>query len=234
VKVRASLEPATDDKGPHDAPVRRARVVVQNLSGTPLAGVEVHFGVPGSDAIELVDYAARAGEIDARSEAVVELAMEVGPKAPDVLPLEVMVEDSRFGALADWPLPLPEDGSLVVLQPPTIAVRPRKALRETVPSAEPAGPLTLPLLVRDDRAIDHVLVWVNGEKVAWAPGSGSLQDLLPTITLLPGDNRIVVTVKDDQGITARRSFSIRGEVMQAATAAADVIGADPASADERE
>jgi carboxyl-terminal processing protease len=232
VRVRASLLPATDDRGPHDAPVRRANLVVQNLSGTPLTGVEVHFGFPGSEAIELIDYAARAGEIGARSEATVDLAMEVGPKAPDLLPLELLVEDGRFGALADWSLPLPADGSLVVLQPPTIEIRTRQTSREVLPTSEQAGPLELPLLIRDDRAIDHVLVWVNGEKVAWAPGEGSLQDLKPTITLLPGDNRIVVTARDDQGLTGRRSFSIRGVVMQAAVASPeDVSGADPASAD---
>jgi len=119
----------------------------------------------------------------------------------------------------------------VVLQPPTIEVRTRQTSREVVPTSEPAGPLLLPLLIRDDRAIDHVLVWVNGEKVAWAPGAGSLQDLQPTITLLPGDNRIVVTAHDDQGLTGRRSFSIRGVVMQAAVASPEVVGADPALAE---
>jgi len=222
VMVHARLEAVTDERGPNDAPVRRVEVTVRNLSETPLTDVNVHFGFPGHEAIELVDYAARAGEIAGRSETVVRLGLEVGANAPELLPLEVLVEDERFGALADWPMELPADGSLVVLQPPTVEVRAASS-RESLAASAPAGPWTLPLLVRDDRSIDHVLVWVNGEKVLWEPGAGSLAELRPSITLLPGDNRIVVAALDDQGIRWRRSFGIRGEVMQ--SAAVDTVDA---------
>jgi carboxyl-terminal processing protease len=222
VKVHAKLAPATEERGPHDEPIRRVEVTVRNLSETPLTDVNVHFGFPGHEAIELVDHAARAGEIAGRSEAVVHLGLEVGAKAPEQLPLELLVEDERFGALADWPMDLPADGSLVVLQSPTVEIRSAARQEALAPSA-PAGPWTLPLLVRDDRSIDHVLVWVNGEKVLWEPGAGTLAELRPSITLLPGDNRIVVAALDDQGIRWRRSFGIRGEIVQ--SAAVDAVDA---------
>jgi C-terminal peptidase prc len=222
VMIHAHLTAATDERGPHDAPIRRVEVVVRNLSETPLSDVNVHFGFPGHEAIELVDHAARAGDISGRSEGTVSLAIEVGPKAPPMLPLELLLEDERFGTLADWPMELPADGSFVVLQPPTVEIRTASGRESLAPSA-PAGPWTLPLLVRDDRSIDHVLVWVNGEKVLWAPGTGSVAELRPSITLLPGDNRIVVAARDDQGIRWRRSFGIRGEVMQ--SAAVDTVDA---------
>ena len=66
-------------------------------------------------------------------------------------------------------------------------------------------------------------VWVNGEKVLWEPGAGTIAALRPSITLLPGDNRIVVAALDDQGIRWRRSFGIRGEIVQ--SAAVDAVDA---------
>ena len=73
-------------------------------------------------------------------------------------------------------------------------------------------------------------MWVNGAKVLWAPGRGSVTTARPTVTLLPGANQIVVLATDDQGLAARRSFGIRGEVMQSAVV--DTTDADPASAEE--
>ena len=72
-------------------------------------------------------------------------------------------------------------------------------------------------------------------KLAWrqrrsSTELGSVAELRPSITLLPGDNRIVVAARDDQGIRWRRSFGIRGEITQAATA--DTTDADPAWAEE--
>ncbi|MEQ1501021.1 MAG: S41 family peptidase [Myxococcota bacterium] len=203
LRVHAKLVPVPDERGPHGAPVHRAEIVVQNLSRTTLTGVDAQFAFPETDAIELLDHAARVSTLAGRSEAKVTLALEVEPGAPSVLPLELVLSADRYGALADWPIALPVDGVAVQLQAPTIEARP--------PRSAPVGAFTLPITVLDDRAVDHVVVTVNGEKVAWAPGGAAKVDLAPTFDLVAGENRIVVSTRDDQRIVADRALTVRGD-----------------------
>lgn len=214
LRVAARLVGVEGQRGAHDAPVARAEFTVQNLSRTALTGLEVHLGYPGTDAIELVDWAARVPQVPGRSERQVALSMEVGPDAPAELPLELVVQADGHGELVDWPLALPRDGSPVLLQAPQIDSRPpvRKA---------PPGPFTLPVSVVDDRAVAHVVVVVNGDKVRWAPGAGARVDLAPTFELLPGTNRITVEARDDQGLVAVRTVTVRGEGPPAAVDAGE-------------
>lgn len=203
VRVSARLVPVLGEVGPHGAPVKRAELTVQNLSHDALGGIDVQFGFPGSDAVELLDHGARVTSLAPRSEQRVSLAMEVGPGAPAVLPLELLIEADGIGQLVDWPLALPLDGGAVPLEAPVIEAT---GLRP----AAPAGPYVLPLVVTDDRAIDHVLVSVNGEKVAWSPGGLGRVALDAAFDLVEGENRIVVETEDDQRLTAFRAFSVRG------------------------
>lgn len=199
---------------PGEGTRHRAEITVQNLSREALSGLEVHLGYPGSDAIELVDWAARVPGVGARSERRVELTLEVGPQAPVILPLELLVRAERYGELVDWPLPLPRDGSPVVLQAPRIEAR-------TPVRAAPAGPFTMAVTVSDDRAVDHVVITVNGAKVAWAPGGASRIALVPTFELLQGANRITVATRDDQGLEAVSTVMLRGEAPTEAVDAAE-------------
>jgi hypothetical protein len=189
---------------PLDGALRRAEVTVQNLSRAAVEGLEVHLGWPGTDTVELVDWAARVPQVAGRSEKRLELTLEVGEGAPAVLPLELVVRTERHGELLDWPMPLPLDGSALLLQAPQIDARP------PVRSA-PTGPFTLPIAVSDDRAVDHVVVTVNGRKAAWAPGAGARVALAPTFELLAGANRVTVEAEDDQGVESARTVVIRGE-----------------------
>ena len=100
-----------------------------------------------------------------------------------MLPLELVIETERYGTLVDWPLALPLDGSVVLLQAPQIEARPPMR-------SAPVGPLTLPVTVTDDRQVHHVTMIVNGEKVAWVLGDAPRVQLAPVIALVPGDNRI--------------------------------------------
>jgi carboxyl-terminal processing protease len=204
LRVQARLAPVADEVGPHGFPVHQAEIVVQNLSRTSLTGVEVRFGFPGSDAVELLDHGARAAEVGGRSEQRMTLQLELGPEAPQALPLALLVDADRFGRLIEWPLSLPTTGATVPLQAPTIEARP--AARSA-----PVGAFTLPIVVSDDRRVDHVVVWVNGEKVAWGSGGAARIELSPTFPLASGDNRIVVQTEDDQRIQAFRTVTVRGE-----------------------
>ncbi len=214
LRLEARLAPGDGEVGPHGHPLKRAVVKVENLSKVPIPGLEVHFGYPGDDRVELMDHGARTGLVDARGADELVLGMEVAPSAPALLPLELVVEADRYRTLAEWPLSLPTTGEGVTLQAPAIEVK-RSGL------SAPPGPLQVPITVTDDRRVDHVVVWANGEKIAWAPGSGPKVSLTPTIDVHTGENRIVVLTEDDQGVSSRRTVSVRGEAPAAAVDAGE-------------
>ena len=213
LQVEAALVHRADAVGPHGHPVHESRVTVHNLAQVPIPGLEVHFGYPDDSHVELLDRAARAPHVDPRSEAELVLAMEVAPSAPLVLPMDLVVESDVYRTLAQWPLALPTTGDSVLLQAPKIEVRTGSA------EARVAEDIQLPIVVTDDRAVNHVVVWVNGEKIAWMAGGGARVFLRPTIRLLPGDNRMVVETRDDQGIAAREVVNLLGTVVSPNSAA---------------
>jgi hypothetical protein len=204
LRVEARLVAQTGLAGPHGQPVHRAELTIENLSRTPIPGLEARFGFPQHDAIELLDGEARFPELAGRSSETVNLSMELGPGAPRVLPLELVVGSSRYGELARWPLELPVGGATVELQAPSIEVR--QASRTA-----PAGPFALPIEVADDRKVDHLVVEVNGHKASWEAGGSGRLDTEVYFDLQPGHNRIVVRAEDDQGISGYRVVSVRGE-----------------------
>lgn len=204
-RVDVKLAPRPGVTGPHGHPVHRAELTVENLSRTPIRELEVAFGFPDLDTVELLDAGARIGELGGRSSETVTLDLELAPGAPPSLPLSLELTSDTFGALARWPLALPTSGVVVHLQAPSIEVRP--------PLSAPVGPLTLPVEVADDGRIEQVVVTVNGEKIAWVPGSGAQLGLAPTLELAPGPNRITLRARDEQGLSVARALTIRGEVV---------------------
>ncbi len=183
---------------------RVAEVAVTNLGSDELTGVEVYFEHPGDIGVELVDRAARLPRIAAGAEGVVDLALLVTPEAPVAVPLRVIVEADRYGTLARWTVDVPRDGELVVARPPQISA-PRLAL------SAPTGARDTRFTVQDDRGIDHVVVWLDGEKVAWSgPASGGLDVRVPA-ELHAGANLFTVVATDDQGLVTRETFALRGE-----------------------
>jgi len=181
----------------------RAVVTLLNRSKVDLEGVEVHFGYPGDVDVELVDRAARVPVLPARGSHAFSLAMSVGEGAPDLLPMRLVVETPEYGKLQTWPLELPMDGREVVMTPPRI-----RALQH--PLNAPAGPFEFSVRADDDGEIDHVVLYRNGEKVAWAGGSTRRVDLVTTVELEAGVNRLLVVTEDDNGLRERAQFVIRG------------------------
>ena len=189
---------------PVSATEARAEVTVRNLSQVPLTGLDGHFAYPVDASIELASAGAILDTLGPLKSHRFEVGLSLGADAPPVLPLEFELAAERFGELARWNLPLPRDGTPVVLEAPTVQVR------QPVLVA-PTGRFTLPVMVADDRGVDHAVVWVNGQKTAWIAG-GSTQVAFDTqVVLAAGSNLITITATDDQGLPARRTFSVRGE-----------------------
>ncbi|MBT3220576.1 MAG: PDZ domain-containing protein, partial [Proteobacteria bacterium] len=113
IRVSARLVGEGEDK--------RASVAVRNFSPYSIEGVEVYFEHPGDLDVELIDRASRVPELAPRGTSVFDLAVWVGPEAPDVVPLNLVVDTDDFNELAEWPLNLPLDGSEVVVEAPSIA-----------------------------------------------------------------------------------------------------------------
>ncbi|HHO52056.1 MAG TPA: PDZ domain-containing protein [Deltaproteobacteria bacterium] len=219
LRVSARLGPRTAVRGPNGHLVREALVEVQNLSTTSIPGLEVHFGYPNDAHVELLDRAARVAHVAGRTKAELGLAMEIAPSAPLVLPMDLVVESEIFNTLASWPLALPITGDPVTLQAPRVEIR-ASAL------SAPVGELQIPISVTDDRAVDHVVVWANGEKIAWMAGGSPRVFLRPRLRLLAGDNRIVVQTRDDQGVSSKQTISILGLPPRSTIDSADAIDAD--------
>lgn len=184
----------------------RVEVTVSNLSEQALASLEVAFGHPGDLDLELKTQAALIPALQPRARASVGLEIAPGAHAPERLPLGLVVTQGGSRApLVEWPLDLPRDGSLVELRAPRISL-------ETQQRTGPVGLWALPITVRDETRIDHVVVYTNGEKVAWAPGGAVELELAPRIPLQSGQNRVVVVAYDEHGLQSRRSLVVRGEL----------------------
>jgi len=184
-------------------PDGQAEIAVRNLGAAPVPTLSAAFAYPEDVRVELLDASATAPVLAPQQTLPFRLQLRLGADAPEVLPLEIVLESGTFGDLAQWPLPLPRNGAEVALQAPVVTF-PR------LPPAAPAGPLTLPVAVQDDHGLDHVTVWVNGAKVLWVPGGPASAAFDARVQLAPGANRVTVVAMDDQGVPTRRSVVIRG------------------------
>ncbi len=155
--------------------------------------------------MELLTSSATIRELAPKASAQVSLDLRLGPSAPERLPLGLVVtQDGTRTPLVEWPVDLPRGGDAVALRAPRITVG-------TAERAAAVGPLTLPVEVVDDGRVDHIVVYLNGDKVAWAPGGRPTVAIAPTVPIGPGHNRVVLVAYDDLGISRRRTLEIRGE-----------------------
>ena len=192
---------------------RRAEMVVSNKGTSTLEGLEVHFSHPGDVNVELLDRASRVAALPAGEEARFSLGLRVGDEIPDQIPLNLVIEaDDYNGDLAKWPLSLPVDGAGISIEAPRIAVA-------EIPISAPVGVFEMPLRVTDEEAIDHVVVYANGRKVAWLNGGSPTLQSDVSVDLRAGLNRLVVLAEDNEGVKSRRSLRIWAEE----TASVDAI-----------
>ncbi|HJN72607.1 MAG TPA: S41 family peptidase [Myxococcota bacterium] len=178
------------------------RVEVENTSRQPLMQLHVRFEYPESTGIELAEYDAIIPALDDSETRVVHLGLDLSETPLEELPLHVIVETPRFGEVADYAFQLPRDGRSTHLQAPALDV--------ASPLSMPAGEFTLDVNVIDDAAIDHVIVWAEGDKIAYHSGEGRRVDLSVPLEVQPGRNRYVVEAIDDIGLRSRDVVYVRG------------------------
>jgi C-terminal peptidase prc len=184
---------------------RKVEVVVRNLGEEELEGVEVYFSHPGDLNLELLDQAARVPVLVPGQEERLQLGIRIGEALPVSLPLHLVVEaDGYRQELAEWPVQLPLNGETVHLQAPTFQL-------DTVATSHPVGTYLLPVDVQDETGIQYVVVYVNGRKQIWLPGSGKALSAEVPVQLRGGRNAVVMFAVDSDGLETRQSLRIWGD-----------------------
>ncbi|MFQ6672609.1 MAG: S41 family peptidase, partial [Candidatus Tectimicrobiota bacterium] len=129
------------------------------------------------------------------------------------LPAEMVVLDTVFreGIVAKVDLATPPDD--VHFSPPTIAFAegppPVAVTRETI---------HLEGVVRDDRRVANVIVFVNNRKVLYRAGPaepGAGVTFATDVTLKEGINEILIVARDDQDLASRRRVVVRHDLAPA-------------------
>jgi hypothetical protein len=72
------------------------------------------------------------------------------------------------------------------------------------------GPYSLAVAAKDERGVDHVVVWHQGRKLSWQAGVGRHWEQSLLFELEPGRNTLVVLAEDDQGLRTWRKIYVRG------------------------
>ncbi len=181
--------------------IERARITLQNLGEQGLMGVRVRFEYPTSSGIDLLEYDAGMASLGPNAEGAVLLGLDLSRFEGDELPLRVHVESTRYGELLAWSLSLPRSG-VVELEAPEVKV--------VAPARHEEGSLVLDIEARDDQGIDHIVVWADGDKVAYHRGGARKETLRVPVDIGPGRNRVVIEVIDDQGLREREVVYVRG------------------------
>ena len=116
--------------------------------------------------------------------------------------MQLRLEAARWGRVSTMPLELAVDGPKVSRLPPEIG--------GDVPLELPVGTHPVHVTVDDDLSLSDVTVWFDSRKVAWtSPDSGSVALDVP-IDITDGTRRLVVRATDNDGVSKRRSWWIRG------------------------
>lgn len=193
--VAVALQPPDEDG------VERARITLRNEGSAPLVQLRVRFEYPSSSGIDLLEYDAGIPSLAPGAEGVVDLGLDLSRMEGDIAPLRVHVESSRYGELVAWDFELPRGGA-VELEAPTVDVK--------APPRQSEGPLDLKIDARDDGAVDHIVVWSGGDKIAYVRGDGKRQSATVPVEVTPGKNRYVVEVIDDDGLREVDVVYVRG------------------------
>ncbi|MCP4809702.1 MAG: PDZ domain-containing protein [Proteobacteria bacterium] len=186
-----------------------ARVELTNLSEHALAGLLLRFEYPESAGVVLTDEGAAVPSVGPDQSRIGHLGLDLSGAAEGPVPLHVIVDESRFGEITEWALEVPQDGSTVRLRAP--------AVKLDAPTTAPVGVLALSATVSDEQGLDHVTAWGAGDKLLYQDVSGSRGQIDLEVDVVPGRNRYVFDVVDDQGLRTRRIFYVRGELDAAVT-----------------
>ncbi len=187
-----------------DAQGERAELRLSNHADHPLQGIRARFEVAPSSGIQLTQYESVVPSMAGDGVVTLQLGIDTSRVDPALqsIPVQLIIETQRFGEIASMALELPLDGRSVHLRAPQVDVR--------TPLNAEEGPYSLTVAAKDERGVDHVVVWHQGRKLSWQAGVGRHWEQSVLFELEPGRNTLVVLAEDDQGLRTWRKLYVRG------------------------
>lgn len=198
----------------------------ENMTERALPAPRMKVAVRDDSPLELAARSVDGAELAPRGELTLRFPLHARePIEPDAeVPLKVRLEVAPWNRILSVPVSLTVGGAPQMRLPPAIVA--------DVPLQVESGPLVLPITVRDDVGVDEVLVWFDGEKVAWHGAStteAGRAKLDVPLQIGPGPHAVVVRAIDSDGARTRRVYWIRGLAETAEPAADGVVEHAPDS-----
>lgn len=196
------VEPTAEEQA-RDPDVAVVEVSLRNPGGPRLEGLRLRPH-PGLDStLEPLDREVVVPSLETGQTITARLALRWNrPTANGLgtLPLEVRAD--RLGTLFESEVALDWASEGVVMAPPTV--------HADLPLVSPTGTVAVRVLAGDDQRVDSLIASWRGRKVAWRSGDGATLDLDLDLEVGSGTQSLLVEVTDDQGLTTRRRWYVRG------------------------
>jgi hypothetical protein len=204
----------------HDEEGLAVAIRLKNYSKNLLSNLVIYFQQPNEPTLELMDEAATVDTLSAGQEHQLRLRLNKLGQLPAKLPMTLVVETENFGKIAEWKLAIPSNGdSLRAMAPRITDATPAMRL--------PTGKHIITFAVSDDRTLNHAIIYVNGQKIAWHDSQDKGLGIQVVADIKAGQNVIVAIAEDDQGLRTRYQRIIKGDE----PAAVDAVDANASSAE---
>ena len=183
----------------------RMEVELENRGEVNLTGMRLKLAWRDDSGIELIDREAILPVLGAGDSGRFDLEVRLLEGAPaEGVPVELRVGADRFPSLLTMPISVPVDGQDATLAAPFVDAQ--------TPTRSEEERLIVPLTATDDGRVESMVVWWNGEKLAWIPGGDSSVSAEVEVLLEPGQNTLTVIAEDDGGLEASAHRMIWGAV----------------------
>ena len=183
----------------------RMEVELENRGEVNLTGMRLKLAWRDDSGIELIDREAILPVLGAGDSGRFDLEVRLLEGAPaEGVPVELRVGADRFPSLLTMPISVPIDGQDATLAAPFVDAQ--------TPTRSEEERLIVPLTATDDGRVESMVVWWNGEKLAWIPGGDSSVSAEVEVLLEPGQNTLTVIAEDDGGLEASAHRMIWGAV----------------------
>jgi hypothetical protein len=167
-----------------------------------LTGVRVRFAWKEESGVELIDTEARLPVLAAGDTQRADLLIRILDPEASVLPLQLRVEAEQYQEVMRVSIAVPVDGTDVAVAPPVVTL--------DAPVSAPIGSLRVAVQATDDSAIQSLVVWWRGDKIAYGTSEEPRLRMDLDLPVEAGSQRLTVVVRDDQGNKVRLRRSIRG------------------------
>ena len=173
----------------------RIEVELENRGENNLTGMRLKLAWRDDSGIELIDREAILPVIGPGDSGRFDLEVRLLDDAPpEGVPVELRVGADRFPSLLTMPMTVPLDGEDTSKAAPFVDAQ--------VPIRTDQERLVVPLMATDDGRVESMVVWWNGEKLAWLPGGEPSVKAEVELRLEPGQNTLTVIAEDDGGLKA--------------------------------